>query len=312
VGSNTIHLLVASPSEAGLTDRRHAVVMAGLGAEVERQGRLGEELVERVVGTLSNMLQLARADGAEEVRMVATEFARLAPDAGELVRAVRDGCGANLQVLTGEAEARLSYLGATAYRVSPRAPALVADVGGGSTEVVVGEGTRPRLAASLRLGSAQLLRAVSADDPPSPRQLADAEALASMALESAPEAQRPSALLATGGTAANLPVLLGRRPAAAESGPLRLFDEKGEGWTEVSRLELTRASLLTRELSSAELAARSGLSERRSRLMAGGVVIVRALLERYGAEAATVTERGLRDGVILALAASRKGSAAER
>ena len=244
--------------------------------------------------------------------MVATEFARLAPDAGELVRAVRAGCGANLQVLTGEAEARLSYLGATAYRVSPKTCALVADIGGGSTEVVVGEGTRPRRATSLRLGSAQLLRAVSADDPPSPRQLADAEALASMVLEAAPDAERPSALLATGGTAANLPVLLGRRPPAADSGPLRLFDEKGEGWTEVSRLELTRASLLTRELSSADLAARSGLSERRARLMAGGVVIVRALLDRYGAEAAIVTERGLRDGVILALAASRRGSAAER
>ena len=311
MGSNTIHLLVASPSDTGLTDRRHAVVMAGLGAEVERQGQLGPELIERVADTVSTMLQLAREDGAEEVRMVATEFARLAPDAGDLVRAVRERSGASLRVLTGEAEARLSYLGATAYRVSPKAPALVADIGGGSTEVVVGEGTRPRLATSVRLGSAQLLRAVSADDPPSPRQLADAEALASMALESAPRPDGPRALLATGGTAANLPVLLGRRPAAGDSGPLRLFDEKGEGWTEVSRLELTRASLLTRELNSAELAARSGLSERRARLMSGGVVIVRALMERYGAEAATVTERGLRDGVILALAASRRSPAAQ-
>ncbi len=311
MGSNTIHLLVASPSDTGLTDRRHAVVMAGLGAEVERQGRLGPELIERVADTVSTMLQLAREDGAEEVRMVATEFARLAPDAGDLVRAVRETSGASLRVLTGEAEARLSYLGATAYRVSPKSPALVADIGGGSTEVVVGEGTRPRLATSVRLGSAQLLRAVSADDPPSLRQLADAEALASMALESAPQPDRPRALLATGGTAANLPVLLGRRPAAADSGPLRLFDEKGEGWTEVSRLELTRASLLTRELSSVELAARSGLSERRARLMSGGVVIVRALMERYGAAAATVTERGLRDGVILALAASQRSPAAE-
>ncbi len=312
MGSNTIHLLVASPSDAGLTDRRHAVVMAGLGAEVERQGRLGRELIEQVVDTLANMVQLARSDGAEEVRMVATEFARLAPDAGELVLAVREGCGGNLRVLTGEAEARLSYLGATAFRVSPRTPAVVADVGGGSTEVVVGEGNRPQLAASLRLGSAQLLRAVSADDPPSPRQLADAEALASMALEAAPEPNGLRVLLATGGTAANLPVLLGRRPPAAESGPLRLVDESGEGWTEVSRLELTRASLLTRELSSAELAARTGLGLRRARLMAGGVVIVRALLERYGPGAATVTERGLRDGVILALAAARRGPAPER
>ncbi len=312
MGSNTIHLLVASPSDSGLTDRRHAVVMAGLGAEVERQGRLGRELIEQVVGTLSNMLQLASSDGAEEVRMVATEFARRAPDAGELVRAVREGCGTNLRVLTGEAEARLSYLGATAFRVSPRTPALVADIGGGSTEVVVGEGTRPHLATSVRLGSAQLLRAVSADDPPSPRQLADAEALASMSLEAAPAPDGPRALLATGGTAANLPVLLGRRPAGAESGPLRLLGESGEGWTEVSRLELTRAALLTRELSSAELAARSGLGERRARLMAGGVVIVRALMERYGAGLATVTERGLRDGVILALAASRRGPAPER
>lgn len=309
MGSNTIHLLVATPSDTGLTARRHAVVMAGLGAEVEREGRLGAELIARVAGILSEMVRTAEADGAEDVRMVATEFARNASDADELVGAAGRACGRTLRVLSGESEARLSYLGATAYRVSARTAALVADIGGGSTEVVAGEGTRPDQATSLRLGSSQLLGAVGAADPPSPRQLADAQALAAMALEAAPRPDRRRVVLATGGTAANLPVLLGRRPAAPESGTGGLFDESGEGWAEVSGLELERASLLTRELPSAELAQRTGLSQRRARLMAGGVVIVAALRERYGAETVIVTERGLRDGVILALAAARRGRA---
>ncbi len=297
---------MATLDDHALLERRHSVTMTGLGAEVAGRGELGAEVIGRTAATVAEMVRLAIEDGAEEVGLVATEFARNAPDAAQLVAGVHRASGQNLRVLTGEAEARLSYLGATAFRVPRGSRAIVADIGGGSTEVVAGHGTRPQQGTSLKLGSAQLLRAVEADDPLTPRQLAHAEARASMIMEAAPRTGGGETLIVTGGTAANLPVLLGTTPAVAESAGLGLAQEVGEPWTNVRLSEVERARKLTLAEPSSELAGRTGLSPKRARLMAGGVLILLALLERYRSDSVTVTERGLRDGVILAMAASRR------
>lgn len=299
---------MATLEQHALSHRRHSVAMTGLGAEVEANGRLGTPLIAGTAATIAEMVRLATEDGAEDVGLVATEFARNAADAEQLADAVRQASGHGLRILTGEAEARLSYLGATAFMVPSGSAAIVADVGGGSTEVVAGKGTRPQEGTSLKLGSAQLLRAVAADDPLSARQLAHAEARASMIMEAAPRLAGRPPLIVTGGTAANLPVLLGTATAVHESRGVGLVDEVGEPWTVVPRSEVERARELVRSEPSPALAARTGLSPKRARLMAGGVLILLALMERYRADALTATERGLRDGVILAMAASRSDS----
>lgn len=278
--------------------------MTGLGAEVAQRGELGPDLIEKTSATVAAMVELARRDGAEAVGLVATEFARGAGDAEQFARAVRASSGEALRVLTGEQEARLSYLGATAFRIRPGQPAVVADVGGGSTEVVLGTGTRPRQGTSLKLGSDQLLRVVKADDPPNERQVAHAEARASMIMEAAPAGE--GAMIATGGSAANLPVLLGLAPAVPEAVQPGLVDEHGSAWTELDRTQVGEARSLVLGTPSAQLAARTGLGPRRARLMAGGVLILAALMDHYRSDALSVTERGLRDGVILAMAANRR------
>lgn len=299
-----MHLLVATLTDTALADRRHAVLMTGLGAEVAQRGGLGPELIARTAATVGEMVELARQDGARAVGLVATEFARGAADAEQFARAVQERTGETLRVLTGEQEARFSYLGATAFRVRPGLPAVVADIGGGSTEVILGTGTRPRQGTSLKLGSDQLLRLVNADDPPSERQAAHAEARASMIMEAAPAGE--GSLIATGGSAANLPVLLGLARPVPEATQPGLIEERGVAWTEVDRLQVDSARQLVLSIPSSDLASRTGLGLRRARLMAGGVLILVALLDHYGADRLSVTERGLRDGVILAMAANRR------
>jgi exopolyphosphatase/guanosine-5'-triphosphate,3'-diphosphate pyrophosphatase len=286
--------------------------MVNLGREVAARGHLGEELVSRTAELVAAMVEFAREEQVEAIGIVATEAIRIAPDSASLVGAVHRLSGENLRILPGEAEARLSYLGATAFRVQSDLPATVTDIGGGSTEVVQGRVTKPHNGTSLKLGSDQLLRLVAAGDPMTEREQTEAAARVSMMLEGVQREDDPGRLIATGGTASSLPVLLGRGRPATESSALGLRSEVGDPWTELTRADLERAVAMTSASSSAELAARTGLSPKRARLMAGGVLILRGLLDRYRADEFTVTERGLRDGVLLALAAARAKRAAQK
>ncbi len=305
VGSNTVHLLVATLEPAGLTERLHSVEMVNLGHEVASRGRLGEALIATVTEMVSTMFEMARGNGAQAMGMVATEAVRNSSDSQELVSSILTRTGQTLRVLTGEAEARLSYLGATAFKVQAGEPATVADVGGGSTEVVRGSGTRPQRGVSLKLGSDQLLTLVHASDPPTSQQQAHAAARVSMMLEGAPRPAPSNQLLATGGTASNVPVLLGIRAPSGEGSGEGLRPETGAPWQFLTRAQVDDALELVLSRSSQELADQSGLSPRRARLMAGGLMILTGLLDRYQGAGITVTERGLRDGVVLAVAASR-------
>ena len=294
---------MATVGDNGTSQRRHAVHLLGLGRQVAATGDLGAELLQRTAELVGHLIGQARQDGAERIGLVGTEALRNAADGALLGDRIRERTKQQLRILTGEAEARLSYLGGTSFRVPPGQPATVVDVGGGSTEVVHGRGSRAVGGTSLKLGSDRVLLATKADDPPSERQRVDAEMRISMVLEEAPEPARSGVLIATGGTASNLPVLLGMwRPFPDSEDALR--DEgPHEPWTTLSRDAVERAAQLTATHSSAEVAMRTGLSPARARLMAGGVLVLLGLLDRYRADELVVTERGLRDGVVLRLAA---------
>ncbi|HVC39514.1 MAG TPA: hypothetical protein VNH20_06030 [Candidatus Dormibacteraeota bacterium] len=278
--------------------------MLGLGRAVEAKGELGAELLERTVAVVTQLIGQAHQDGAQRIGLVGTEALRNARDGSVLADLIRAGTGQQLRILAGEMEARLSYLGATSFWVPRGNPATVVDVGGGSTEVVHGLGSRPANGTSLKLGSDRILTATRAADPPTPRQRVDAEMRISMVLEAAPEAARRGMVIATGGTASNLPVLLGLWRALPDSKNGLREEGKRPPWLTLSRDNIERAVRLAATHPSSEVATHTGLSPARARLMAGGVLILRGLLERYRAAELTVTERGLRDGVLLRLAAA--------
>ncbi|MGH7639665.1 MAG: hypothetical protein ACREN7_05365 [Candidatus Dormibacteria bacterium] len=295
---------MADVSPQGTSRRRHAVSLLALGRRVAEHGELGEELRQETARLLQRTVARARQDGAQRLGLVGTEALRRAQDCPLLVDQVQQMAHLRLRVLTGELEARLSYLGGTAFRVATGQGATLADIGGGSTEVVQGTGTRPAGGVSLRLGSDRILQATGADDPPSPRQRADAALRISMTLEAAPEPRRGDLLIATGGTAANLPVLLDRWDALPDSSEALFEEGEREPWLSLSRDGVKRALGFTARHPAAEVARRTGLSPERARLMAGGTMVLWGLMEHYRAESLLVTEHGLRDGVLLRLAAA--------
>ncbi len=231
-------------------------------------------IVEVVVGQYRAALEL----GAVDVRAVGTAAIRRSPNGSELVDAILSACGLTVEVLSGEEEARLAFVGAarTLDHV-PGGELGVVDVGGGSCELVVG--TVPdsiRWSASFPIGSGDLVDGFLHSDPPSAQELARARAHVAAAVADA-QVPHPVEAVAVGGSAASLLRL---------AGPLLDADAFARS---LGMLASERA---------AEIARRFALELERVRLMAAGLVILQAASDLFGA-ALQVGRGGLREALLL-------------
>lgn len=186
-GTNSIRLLVADVDLAAGTlvdlDRRMEVVR--LGAGVDRTGRIAPESMARTLDAAGRYAAVARELGAEWVRFVATSASRDAENRAEFVDGVRDAFGVEPEVVPGQEEAALAFRGATGVLAGRHpGPFLVVDLGGGSTELVLGTDT-PVAAWSMDVGCVRMHERRLADDPPTREQIAAAAADVSAALDQA-------------------------------------------------------------------------------------------------------------------------------
>ena len=187
-GTNSIRLLIADvdPDRATLTDVDRRMEIVRLGQGVDTTGRLAPDALDRTLTALSGYAALVRDQGAEAVRMVATSATRDAANADEFVRRVTEVLGTGPEVLSGDGEARLSFLGATA-ELDPQVPSpyLVVDIGGGSTEFVLGADGEVTSALSVDIGCVRMTERHLRADPPSGAQIAAATADIDAAIASA-------------------------------------------------------------------------------------------------------------------------------
>jgi exopolyphosphatase/guanosine-5'-triphosphate,3'-diphosphate pyrophosphatase len=182
-GTNSIRLLIAdvdpatAATPATLTDIDRRMEIVRLGQGVDTTGRLAPEALDRTLKALGDYAALIRDRGAEAVRMVATSATRDAANAGEFVARVTAVLGAGPEVLSGDEEARLSFLGATA-ELGSRVPSpyLVTDIGGGSTEFVLGAGGEVTSALSVDMGCVRMTERHLRADPPTAAQVTAATA----------------------------------------------------------------------------------------------------------------------------------------
>ncbi len=284
VGSNTTRLLVAGLGGDGLREHVAERSFTRIGASCEPDGRIPAETIAATAAVVGGQLLSARAAGASEVVAVATAAIRDAPNRDELVRAVERDAGVELRVLSGQEEARLSFLGATqGLPEGTPDPVAVVDVGGGSTELAIGTpGHEPAFSASLRIGSRVIASAHLHSDPPGPAELhaarlAAGEAFASLAPPAAAIA------LAVGGTATSLHRIAGR---------------------DLDRSSLERALEALGSAPSAAVAARFELDPERVRLLPGGILVLAAASGCLGLTP-VIADGGLREGVLLELLAGR-------
>jgi exopolyphosphatase/guanosine-5'-triphosphate,3'-diphosphate pyrophosphatase len=282
VGSNSVHILVATVDDHRLTPLTDESVFLGLGAAVSERGHLGSEARAALAEALAVYADVARDLGATTTTIVGTEPIRRAGDGPSIVHEVGLRTGLPLYVLTHEEEAYLTVVGVMAGRQVKR-ETLVIDVGGGSSEFCFVRADGTTTAAGLRLGAARLTDRHVRHDPPTAEELLAMLEDARRVVASAPSAE-PTEIVGVGGTVSNLLKVI------------RFGASKGT----LTRDKTARAmTLLAAE--PAELASkRHGIRPARARILPAGAVIVDAILRHYGATSMRVSEAGSREGVILA------------
>lgn len=294
LGTNSTRLLVAdlgSDGELDEVERRTKVTRLGDG--VDSSGRLADDAMERVLSTLDDYRRAADEHGATRSVAVATSAVRDAANGAEFQAMVRRRSGFDLRTITGEEEARLTFLGATAGR-DGEDPVLVIDIGGGSTEYVVGiPGQAPEFHVSTRLGSVRQTERHISSDPPTEEELA---ALAGAAREIVTEAipadvrEGVQAGIAVAGTATTL---------AAIDQALEPYDsERVHGY----RLALSACDGMLERLASVPVQERRktpGLHPDRAPTIVAGAVIIVESMRAFGLEAVETSEADILHGAAL-------------
>src|SRR5918993_3594326 len=191
-GTNSIRLLVADVSGDGLRDVHREMRVVRLGQGVDATGVLVPAAIERTRVALADYIAVMRSTGVERVRMVATSATRDAANRDDFFAMVRATLGAEAEVISGDEEAALSFVGAVGDLDPDDGPFVVVDVGGGSTELVVGaiEDGRPVVhgARSVDIGSVRLTERCLPGDPPGPEEIEKAREVATGILDAAFEA----------------------------------------------------------------------------------------------------------------------------
>jgi len=280
IGSNTVHVLVADVVRDRLEDVAHYVEMPQLGLYVARTGTIGSR-GKAVIRALRAVLAQAATHNYDHLIAGATEAVRLARDGDEFVRQAGDAIGTPVHVISAHREAELSFLG-VASRHAARREWVMVDLGGASTEVAIGRAREMVRWASLPVGSGVLADTYLAD-PPRPEERARMRRAALRELPKAPDGD-VERLVATGGTASNLPFVLAKRnpPSVLTSHDL-LQCEK--------RLDGARAL---------EVSGRVNLPVNRVKAMRAGVEVLLLMLDWYGLAVLHISHEGLRHGMLLA------------
>lgn len=283
IGSNTTRVLVAEVVDGALTEVLARRAFTRLGKELRAEGRITHAKVDEIAGTVAEQRTLAEKVGASRLRVVATAAIRGASNRDELCSAITERCGATIDVLDGDEEARLAFVGATkTLRHAPSGPVGVVDVGGGSTEIAIGtlrDGVT--WSESFRIGSGFLADAYLKTDPASAADLRAMREHAAGVFEGL-ELPRPDLAVAVGGSATSL-----RRVVGAELEPDTV----------------QRALRVLSDGPSAEVARRFGLDAERVRLLPAGLLVLSEVSVKLG-RPLQIGRGGLREGVCLELAAA--------
>jgi exopolyphosphatase/guanosine-5'-triphosphate,3'-diphosphate pyrophosphatase len=297
IGSNSTRLLVADVDSGRVSEVERQSRVTRLGRGVDLSGQLSGEAIEAACAAIADYVVICQEAGVETIESIATSAVRDASNGSAFVAELRERFALSARVLDGEEEARLTYVGATCEH-QPSEPTLVVDIGGGSTELIVGTGTEIAFHASLQAGVVRHSERHIGSDPPTTLEL---EALAAdvRALIEGAISNQPAATAATGIAVAGTPTSL----ASIEIG-LEPYDPK-----QVHGHTLT-LSTIQRQLSllaSAPLANRveiTGLHPDRAPNIVAGVVILVETMRAFGLESIEVSEHDILYGAAMGAASA--------
>jgi exopolyphosphatase/guanosine-5'-triphosphate,3'-diphosphate pyrophosphatase len=294
VGSNTVHLLVVDAHRGAHPLPTSSVKSTlRLAERINSDGRLSDRGAQELVRAVTAAREEADRTGCEELITFATSAVREASNEAEVLARVRDQTGVDLQVLSGQDEARYTFLAARRWCGWSAGRLLVLDIGGGSLEVAFGMDEEPELAESLPFGAGRLTRARLSGDPPSQatvRELRDwlAAELAPLAKQVRKVGQ-PDRVVATSKTFRSLARLTGSAPSNQGPRVRRTLTDSG----------LRQLIAFVSRMASADIAELEGVSASRAHQLVGGALVAEATMRALDLTELEICPWALREGVIL-------------
>lgn len=295
-GTNSVRLLVADALEGRLYDLHREMRIVRLGENVDRTGVLSDAALTRTKLALTDYASVIRGLEAERVRLVATSATRDAANRDVFSAMVTETLGVTPEVVSGTEEATLSFSGAVGSLYGVSGPVIVTDIGGGSTELVLGGGRYQRLRAhSMDIGSVRMTERHLHDDPPTLPQIVAAVIDIRAALQEAAQdvpLDTGATMVGVAGTVTTL---------AAIGLGLDAYDSAA---IHGSRLSAEDVAEITDRLLSLDHAGRAAISvihPGRVDVITAGALILRTVLEESGATELIVSEHDILDGIALSL-----------
>jgi exopolyphosphatase/guanosine-5'-triphosphate,3'-diphosphate pyrophosphatase len=296
VGTNSTRLLVADVDGGGIVaEHAREMVITRLGKGVDRTGRFDPGALARTLEVLAGYAETCRRLGVARRRLVATSATRDAADRRAFLDGVRDLLGVDAEVLTGRAEAATAYRGATAT-LEGDLPTLVVDIGGGSTELILGDGRDARAMISLDIGCVRLFERHLHHDPPTAGETAALRADVAAHLAEVAGVLDPAAADRVVGVAGTVTTV------TAIALGLDAYDPRRIHRATLDAAEIAAVADKLAAMTVAERAALPVMATGREDVIAAGALLLDELVRRFGIRRVTASETDILDGILLGLA----------
>lgn len=293
-GTNSIRLLIADIENGTLTDVVRTMVIVRLGEGVDKTGEFSQAALARTFTAIETLALLISQHQPERVRFVATSASRDVSNRSEFMDGVLSRLGIEPDIISGDEEAELSFLGATADLVNeqepPAAPYLVVDIGGGSTEFVLGT-TGPTAVISTNVGCVRMTERHLISDPATPQEIAaaiaDIDAAIDLAYQAVPISQAHSLIGLAGSVTTVAAIALG----------LSEYDSSAIHGSRISALEVHRITGELLAMTRAQRAKLGPMHEGRIDVIGSGALVLDRIMIRTGLSEVVVSERDILDGI---------------
>jgi exopolyphosphatase / guanosine-5'-triphosphate,3'-diphosphate pyrophosphatase len=296
VGTNSTRLLVADVDGGEIvTEHAREMVITRLGKGVDRTGRFDPAALARTLEVLAGYAETCRRLGVARRRLVATSATRDAADRRAFLDGVRDLLGVDAEVLTGQAEAATAYRGATAT-LEGDLPTLVVDIGGGSTELILGDGRAARAMISLDIGCVRLFERHLHHDPPTAEEAAALRADVAAHLADVGDVLDPSAADRVVGVAGTVTTV------TAIALGLDAYDPRRIHRATLDAAEIAAVADKLTAMTVAERAALPVMAPGREDVIAAGALLLDELVRRFRIRQVIASETDILDGILLGLA----------
>jgi len=300
VGTNSIHMVVVriQPALPAFTIIAREKTTVRLGARDKQTGNLTDAAMARAMDALKRCQEISKSLNAEQTIAVATSAMREAPNGRSFLQQIEAELGLWINLISGPEEARRIYLGVLSGMEFSGQPHAIIDIGGGSTELILGDGHEPRTLSSTKIGAVRLTAEQITTDPISNSEFQSLQAYIRGMLERPVEelqagleaGERPR-LVGTSGTIETLAMIHAREKTGAVPSPLNGY--------EFSLRDLREIVDRLRRLSVAERAEIPGINERRAEIILAGALILQEAMALLGMESIVICERSLREGVVV-------------